>query len=119
MKILVTGANGFLASYIIRNLIARGETVYGMMRHNADARNLDGLPLFHVYGNLTNRDDMERATKCMDVIVHTAALTSQSATDREYYKVNVLGSHYLLQAVIAKQSKKGNLHQFSQHYWLW
>lgn len=106
MRILVTGANGFLASYIIRNLISRGETVYGMMRENADIRNLEGLPLFHVYGNLTNRQDVEKATVCMDVIVHTAALTSQSATDKEYYEVNVMGSHCLLQAAIANKVKK-------------
>jgi dihydroflavonol-4-reductase len=100
MKILVTGANGFLASYIIRNLLIKGEEVYGMLRENADKRNLEDLPISRLYGNITNFADVDRATRNIDVIVHAAAVTSQVATDKEYYEVNVLASHCLLQAAL-------------------
>lgn len=106
MKILVTGANGFLASYIIRNLLIKGEEVYGMLRQNADTKNLEDLPIIRHYGNITNFSDVDSATRDIDVIVHTAAVTSQAATDKEYYKVNVLASHYLLQAALRNNVRR-------------
>lgn len=106
MKILVTGANGFLAGYIIRNLIIKGEDIYGMMRPNADTRNLIDLEFNPVYGSISNFMDIDTATRNMDVVIHTAAVTSQSATDKEYYNINVLASHYLLHAALRNNVRR-------------
>lgn len=106
MKVLVTGANGFLAGHIIRNLIMRGEEVYGMLRRNADMRNLDGLTFNYVYGNLTNKEDLLRATEGMDVVVHAAAVTSPTAHANQYHEVNVTASENLINAAIKNHCKR-------------
>lgn len=106
MKVLVTGANGFLAAYIIRNLITRGEEVYGMLRYGADSRNLEGVDFNPFYGNIINNKEVIEATYGMDIIIHAAAVTSPSAKPKEYQLVNVLASQYVLEAAIANNCKR-------------
>lgn len=106
MKVLVTGANGFLAAYIIRNLLSRGEEVYGMLRYGADTRNLDGVDFSAVYGNIIDKKDILEATAGMDVIIHAAAVTSPSAKASEYHIINVMASQYVLEAAIQNGCKR-------------
>ncbi|MGE5382255.1 MAG: NAD-dependent epimerase/dehydratase family protein [Omnitrophica WOR_2 bacterium] len=106
MKVLVTGANGFLAGNIIRNLSIRGEEVYGMLRKNADLRNVKELTFNYVYGNLTNQEDLLRATKGMEVVIHAAAVTSPTARANLYHEVNVKASENLISAAIKNHCKR-------------
>ena len=100
MKVLVTGANGFLSGYIIRNLNTEGYETYGMLRQNANITNLKDLTLQCIYGNLNNEDDVNEAVRGKQVIIHAAALTSPSASWNEYYKVNVRACKTLINAAI-------------------
>ncbi len=106
MKILVTGANGFLAGYIIRNLLHRNEVVYGLYRKNANASNLIDLPITHIHGDILNKEDVKRAMKDIDVVIHTAAVTSPAATNDEYFRVNVMASEYMLDAAISNNCRR-------------
>jgi dihydroflavonol-4-reductase len=100
MKVLVTGANGFLAGYVIRNLTTSGYDTYGMLRQNSDRTNLKDLELKCIYGDLSHENDVRDAVKGKQVIIHTAALTSQSASWGEYYGVNVRASANVIDAAI-------------------
>lgn len=106
MKILVTGANGFLAGYIIRNLLHRNEEVYGLYRKNSNASNLIDLSLIYIHGDILNKEDVNGALKDIDVVIHTAAVTSPSATEDDYTRVNVTASAYVLNAAIANHCKR-------------
>jgi len=90
MRVLVTGANGFLASNILRELVARGIEVRGMIRANCNEKSLQGLTIELVRGNIVNyRDILSAATGC-NVIIHAAADTSQFYSDpMPLFPVNV------------------------------
>ncbi len=106
MKVLVTGANGFLAGYIIRNLLHRNEEVYGLYRKNANASNLIDLSITHIHGDILNKEEVNGAMRDIDVVIHTAAVTSPTATEVEYNRVNVIASGYILEAAIANHCKR-------------
>lgn len=78
MKVLVTGANGFLANNIIRELNKRGVPVIGMVRQTSKLLSLVGATYEKVVGDVNNYYDLAVAVQDCDVIIHAAANTSQN-----------------------------------------
>ena len=76
MKVLVTGADGFLGNNIIRELLDRDFEVRGFLQKGRTLQTLDELPVEKVYGDLLNADEVELAAQGCDYIIHTAANTS-------------------------------------------
>ena len=108
MKILVTGANGFLAANIVRELLARKCEVRGMVRKRADLRSLSGITIDMFYGNITRSEDVDAAVSGCDVVIHAAADTSQRySTADPLRKVNVEATRLLVEA-----SKKYGIRRF-------
>jgi dihydroflavonol-4-reductase len=90
MRVLVTGANGFLAANIVRELLSRGYEVRGMVRPGADLRSLNGLAIEYFKGNITHQPDIDKAVAGCDVVIHAAADTSQRySSSVPLRKVNV------------------------------
>lgn len=99
MKVLITGANGFLASNIIRELISRGIEVRGMLRENCNEKSLQGLSIELVRGNIVNYSDVLTAATGCNVIIHVAADTSQFYSDpMPLFPVNVNGTLNVIKA---------------------
>ncbi len=107
MKVLVTGANGFLASNVVRELNGRNHEVRAMARSNADLRSLSGTQYELFSGNITNMIHAEEAVKGCDLVIHVAADTSQNARPESYMHANVLGTFNMLEA-----SHKHNVKRF-------
>lgn len=76
MKVLVTGADGFLGNNIIRELLRRDLEVRGFLQKGRTVQTLDELPIEKTYGDLLNADEVEEAAVGCDYIIHTAANTS-------------------------------------------
>ncbi|MFA5290571.1 MAG: NAD-dependent epimerase/dehydratase family protein [Candidatus Izemoplasmatales bacterium] len=75
MKVLVTGANGFLGSHIVRELLAKGYEVRAFILPHTSQDSLKGL-VYEVYeGNLLEREDISKALDACDYVIHTAAIT--------------------------------------------
>ena len=72
MKALVTGANGFLGSAVVRALLADGAAVRAFARAGSDRRNLEGLDVELAIGDLTERDSLRRAAAGCDAVFHVA-----------------------------------------------
>ncbi|MBN1790992.1 MAG: NAD-dependent epimerase/dehydratase family protein [Bacteroidales bacterium] len=107
MKALVTGANGFLASNVVRELNRRGIPVRAMVRSTADLSALSGAEYELFYGNITSMADVMEAVKSCDVVIHAAADTSQHYLCIEpYLQVNVTGTLNMLKASCRNQVKK-------------
>ncbi len=107
MKALVTGANGFLASNVVRELNRRGYNVRAMVRSTADLRSLQGTDCELFYGNITNIIHTAEAVKDCDVVIHVAADTSQHYTNVEsYMRTNVLGTLNMLEAAVKNSVKR-------------
>jgi dihydroflavonol-4-reductase len=107
MKVLITGANGFLAANVARELIKRGCEVRGMVRGKADLTSLEGLSIEYFKGNITNHAHVNKAVKGCDVVIHAAADTSQRFdTAGPLRKVNVEATRYFAEACIDHSVKR-------------
>lgn len=71
--ILVTGASGFVGSAVARAAIARGHRVRVMVRPTSDRRNLAGLDVEVVIGDLTDPASLARAVAGCRHLLHVAA----------------------------------------------
>jgi dihydroflavonol-4-reductase len=70
---LVTGATGFVGSAVARALLARGHRVRALVRRGGDRRNLAGLDLQPVEGDLTDAASLARAVAGCRYVAHVAA----------------------------------------------
>ncbi|HSZ24850.1 MAG TPA: NAD-dependent epimerase/dehydratase family protein, partial [Cytophagaceae bacterium] len=80
MSVLVTGANGFLATNIIVELVRRKYIVHGLLRHKNKFQLKDSSVTLYT-GNLFNEEDIRKAAYKCDTIIHVAANTSQYLND--------------------------------------
>jgi len=96
---LVTGATGFLGSAVTRALLADGHHVRVMARATSDKRNLDGIDVEIVAGNLTQPETLEAALKGCTALFHVAADYRLWVRDpAAMYRANVAGSAALIRA---------------------
>jgi farnesol dehydrogenase len=95
MRVLVTGATGYLGRAIVAALASRGHTPVAFAR---TIRHGD-LPGEAVAGDVRDRAALRAAAARADALIHSAALVSQWRPDpREFDDVNVGGLEYALAA---------------------
>lgn len=108
MRLLVTGAAGFIGSNYALRALARGDEVVGLdaMLAGSDPRHvkeLEGHGGFRfVRGDVADPSATRKAVKDVDAVVHFAALShvDQSLEDAgAFVRSNVLGTQVLLEAV--------------------
>ena len=73
MTALVTGATGFIGSAVARQLLARGEAVRVLARAGGDRRNLVGLDVEIIEGDLRDEAARRAAVRGIDSLYHVAA----------------------------------------------
>ncbi len=96
---LVTGANGFVGAAVCRALLADGRRVRVLVRPGADQRNLEGLAVGRVEGDVTRPDSLEAALEGCRFVFHVAADYRLWVRNSEpMYETNVQGSVNVLEA---------------------
>jgi dihydroflavonol-4-reductase len=96
---LVTGANGFLGSAVVRALLADGTAVRALVRRGSDRRNLAGLDLETAEGDVTDPESLRRAAGGCTAVFHVAADYRLWVADpKPMYRANVDGSLNVLEA---------------------
>ena len=99
MTTLVTGANGFVGSALVRLLLGQDHQVRVLVRSGSDRRNLEQLDIDLVEGDLTDAASLQRAVRGCSHLFHVAADYRLWIPDPErMYKTNVDGSRNLLRA---------------------
>lgn len=102
MTTLITGATGFVGAAVLRGLLRTGHTVRALVREGSDRRNLHGLPVEVVAGDLRDRGSLERASSGCESLFHVAADYRLWVRDpRELYQSNVAGTRNVLLAAAA------------------
>ena len=99
MKVLVTGAAGFIGSAVVRKLLGRGREVRCLVEPNVTRKNLEGLDVELVEGAVNDREAVARALAGCDTLFHLAAIYALWLPDPErIYEVNVEGTKTVLWA---------------------
>jgi dihydroflavonol-4-reductase len=98
-QILVSGANGFVGSAVVRALLRRGYPVRALARASSDTSNLEGLPVEIVRGDLLDAASLERTLEGCEGLFHVAAdYRLWARAPREIRMANVRGTHNILLA---------------------
>lgn len=98
MKALVTGANGFTGSHLVKALVQRGDTVVGLVRQSSNLERLSGCQVQLVYGDITDRNALKTAMTGVNWVFHTAAYVELGLVDdARMERVNVEGTRAVLE----------------------
>jgi dihydroflavonol-4-reductase len=104
MKILITGANGFLGSWLLERLLQEGHEVSVLLRqtHNQEKYNKKGVKVF--CGDITQSNTLSLAVQDQQLIYHLAGYVAYSRDEREsLFRINAQGTENILKQ--ASQSK--------------
>ncbi len=98
MRILLTGASGFLGSHIAEQLDQQGAEVRALVRPTSDTRFLEGLE--HVTllsGAMSDKASLLAATEGVEGIIHAAGLV-KAREPADFHETNAQGTANLLHA---------------------
>lgn len=96
MKALVTGGGGFLATAIIRQLVARGDSVRSLSRHKYS--HLQAMGIDERRGDLADPQAVIEAAAGCDVVFHVAARAGIWGRYRDFHEANVVGTTNVIAA---------------------
>ncbi|MCZ6535127.1 MAG: NAD-dependent epimerase/dehydratase family protein [Chloroflexi bacterium] len=107
MKVLVTGATGFIGGNLVRALKARGYDVRALVRDQSSTLTLENTGVEVVPGDVRDRESVARALEGCQAVFHCAALyTFWSLKPQEVYQVNVKGTKTVFEEAL-KSGVKG------------
>lgn len=92
MRVLITGANGFLGSHLVEKSLEKGYRTTALLRPGADLANLKHLTGYKTlnvdYSSVDKLAATLKKARQQDLIIHNAGLTKSFTLD-QYLKVNV------------------------------
>jgi nucleoside-diphosphate-sugar epimerase len=91
LKVLVTGATGFVGSHVAERLAHGGHELRLLLRRTSSLEYLEGLDYERVEGELRDVESLKRAVDGVDAVMHLAGATSTS-TVMEYEAINARGT---------------------------
>ncbi len=106
MKALVTGANGFVGSYLTEQLLSDGWNVRVFVRKTSNLRWIKGLSVEYAYGDLAKNEGIDEALADIDVVFHVAGVVR--ALNREGY----IAGNYLATKNLYVASEKAGVKRF-------
>lgn len=103
MKILVTGASGFLGSHIVEQVVAQKDEARALVRKSSSRAHLEGKPGVELaFGDVSDGASLEEACEGVDAVIHSAGLV-KARSQKEFDSVNTQGTAKALEA--AKRAK--------------
>ena len=101
-RILVTGASGFIGSFIVEEALRRGMDVWAAVRKTSSRAWLTDPRIHFIELNLSSEDVLRRQLSGMTFhyVVHAAGVT-KCADRRDFYDVNTAGTENLVRALTA------------------
>ncbi len=105
-KILVTGANGFIGSNLVKRLVDSGNTVKSMVRKSSDLRFIKGIDTTIVYGDINDTESLEKAVEGMDKVYHVAGLAADWGPYKKFENVNFHGTQNIARVAYKNKIKK-------------
>ncbi len=106
-RILVTGADGFLGTNTVRELLSRGYAVRGFVESGRSTKTLDDLDVERFEGDIRECDTVARAASGCHYIVHTAASTNVwPSRSRLLEEINIEGTRNVVRAALSENVER-------------
>ncbi len=108
-RVLVSGANGFIGSHLVRKLLQRGHEVACLIRHTSDISSLEHLPVRLFIGDVRQPETLIEPTKNVEYVYHLAA-ELMVTNCRAFLETNAGGTVNMLEAV--EKNAKSSIKRF-------
>lgn len=107
MEILVTGPDGVLGSNLVRELLKREHSVSVLLEPGKDPITLHDLPIHRYFGNILDKEAIDKAFEGKDIVYHCAASTSVFPARNEMVnRVNIEGTQNVIDASLKHAIKR-------------
>ncbi len=107
MKVLVTGATGFIGGNLARELWARGYEVRALVRPGSSLLTIEGTNIERVEGDILDRESLKRAVAGCRAVFHcAAAYTFWSKDPQGVRRANVEGTVNVLRCAGAAGAER-------------
>lgn len=106
MRILVTGATGFIGERIVQELLQANHVVVAGGRNIAKAKAIIEAGAEFFAGDLADAVYVESLCKDAEIVVHCAGLAGTSGPYADYYRANVQATENLLNAAQVAGTKR-------------
>ena len=99
-KILITGASGFIGSFIVEEAIKQGFEVWAAMRKSSSRQFLSDERIHFIELNLASEADLKQqlAGHSFDYVVHAAGVT-KCLDKQDFFRINTEGTQHLVRAL--------------------
>ncbi len=110
MKILITGASGFIGSFIVEEALRRGFETWAAVRKSSSTAFLQDERIHLIALNLSDEEQLKEQLKDhqFDYVVHAAGVT-KCLNKEDFFRINTEGTKHLVRALMATQH---NLQRF-------
>ena len=99
MKILVTGATGFIGGNLARELWRRGDDVQALIRPGSNLLAIRDTGIIPIEGDILDRQSVDRAVRGCEAVFHVAAAYTFWSKDRtNVARTNIQGTINVLEA---------------------
>ena len=104
MKILITGASGFIGSFIVEEALKRGFETWAAVRKSSSKEYLQNERIHFIELNLSKKDQLVEQLRGheFDYVVHAAGVT-KCLNKQDFMRINCEGTKHLVEAILELQ----------------
>lgn len=107
MKVLITGASGFVGSWLTQYLVERGLEVRILNRLPNKPTELKDCPIEVFRGDVLDLESVLNAAENVDSIFHLAGVVAYTRAQRKLMDdVNIRGTEHIIEACISKKIRR-------------
>ena len=104
MKILITGASGFIGSFIVEEALRRGFETWAAVRSSSSRQYLTDERIHFIELDLSSEEQLKEQLRPhrFDYVVHAAGVT-KCLHKRDFHRINTEGTQHLVNALTSLQ----------------
>jgi nucleoside-diphosphate-sugar epimerase len=104
MKILITGASGFIGSFIVEEALRQGFETWAAVRKSSSREWLQDERIKFIELNLSSKEQLVEQLKPhqFDYVVHAAGVT-KCLNKQDFFRINTEGTKHLVEAILELQ----------------
>src|SRR6476469_8023095 len=105
MRVLVTGASGFLGTHLCRRLAERGDEVVALVRKRSADAELNGISATQIEGDVSAPASLDAAMKGVELLFHLAGIRRSPARE-PFFQVNAEGTRNVCEAMVRAGARR-------------